>query len=183
MVVAILAVVFPLVMLWGGIAGYGIYIVGRIQHLERKDARWDQAFEHERRGHILERQRQYGRAIAEYRLAAQLNPEPLSPLQDIARVYRKQGRTDDAITEYRAVIALEPRLDDPEATAWAHYELGNLLLSKGDTEAARAEWKLALTHAPIDRAQQAAIYKVHAEAQKALNRHLSGGANARKRAN
>lgn len=54
-----------------------------------------------------------------------------------AEVLETQGRTADAIAEYRKVIALNPRQPD------AHYELGRLLLSVAQADAEREEARRA----------------------------------------
>ncbi len=71
----------------------------------------------------------------------------------LATVYHQEGRLDDAEEQYRAILAQNERAAD------AHYQLGLVYETRGDSERARFEWRQALSIDPN-----------HAEALESLRR-------------
>ena len=55
------------------------------------------------------------KSMREFKKAIELRPNSVEPHQHLAEIYSKQGRTADAIVEYRRVLAIKP--DNAEARA------------------------------------------------------------------
>ena len=125
------------------------------------------SFDHWMRGEELSRAGHKEAAIAELLESLRLDPHR-SAHYDLARIYRKQGRITQAMTEYRMIIDQESRKEDKTGAASAHYELGKLLNAQGRYDEAQTEWRAAIVCAPINVPQQASIYDVHAKAERAL---------------
>ncbi len=72
---------------------------------------------------------------------------------NLANVLEEEGRLDDAIAHHRRAVALRGEvMVRPEDRASGHYNLGRVLQVKGDTEAAIAQYELAVGEAPHPRA-------------------------------
>ena len=89
-------------------------IIGTAAILARRLGRLDQAI-----------------SIGEYLVAR--DPANADPHADLGHAYRYAGRLDDAIAVTRTVLSLRP------GYLWRHRTLGEMLLQKGDPEAALAE--------------------------------------------
>jgi tetratricopeptide (TPR) repeat protein len=63
---------------------------------------------------------------------------------NLGTVLLKKGRVDDAMVEYRLVLAADPH------DAMAHYNLGDAFMQKNDSERAMKEYQLALEGNPDD---------------------------------
>ncbi len=96
-------------------------------------------YAHRNYGYVLETEREYREAAAEYLKAIALAPA-LSPLYlDLGRVYYlKLDKFDDAISALRRATELDPK--NPQV----HTELGRCYYSQGDYEAALTQLQKAI---------------------------------------
>ena len=72
-------------------------------------------------------------ALGEYMVAR--DPVNTDGYDALGLAYRYSGRLDDSIAAYRKLLSLAPD------AGWEHTALGNVLLQKGDAEAALAEFQ------------------------------------------
>ncbi len=159
-----------------GVAGIGLYCVAAyVFHFQqsirtsiKQNQQFDQAIEHQIKAGKNAKTGNYPAAIAECKLALQFDPNFDAVHYTLARMYRKQGQTALAITEYHEVIDSVSHKKDKTGAAWAHYELGGLLKTQRKTDDAKMEWQLAIDCSPINIPQQAGIYEVRKKAQFAL---------------
>jgi tetratricopeptide (TPR) repeat protein len=84
-----------------------------------------------------------------------VNPLVPQPHRALAAAGRRLSRTEEAIAAYTALLALQP--DDP---AELHYQLAQLLESRGDRASAKRHVLLALESAPRYQAAQALLLKL-----------------------
>ncbi len=98
----------------------------------------------------------YDVALKEYRRASELTGEDTTgsfTMQahfGIAKTYRRMNQLENAVAEYRSIIARDPVSSHPRWAPWAHFHLGQALLSKGELEEARSEWRIALASSGTD---------------------------------
>src|SRR5262249_24708438 len=80
---------------------------------------------------------QFDRAIAELKLAVEL--DPVSPIihADLGTVYMVARRYDEAIEQFRNALELDPQF------YWAHRNLGSVLQLKGNPGEALVEYQRA----------------------------------------
>jgi tetratricopeptide (TPR) repeat protein len=67
-------------------------------------------------------------AVAEYRIALQLNPDKVEAQDSLGGVLRAKGEVEQAIAEHRTALRLNPD------RAETHYNLGFALYTKGDVQ-------------------------------------------------
>ena len=72
-------------------------------------------------------------ALGEYQVAR--DPVSVDGYDALGLAYRYSGRLDDSIAAYRKLLSLTPD------AGWEHTALGNVLLEKGDADAALAEYQ------------------------------------------
>jgi len=90
-------------------------------------------------GTIYERTNRLDAALSEYRIAVGIDPDYHEARNNIANVYLKQGRVDDAFYAFQAAIAAKP-----EASSLSHDNLGFIFFSKGQYDDAIREYRTAL---------------------------------------
>jgi len=73
---------------------------------------WENAYYHSVMGSILQREKRYGEAIAEYTQALELNPYDITSLTNRGEVYMHHGLLDDAKTDFKKAIELDPKAED-----------------------------------------------------------------------
>jgi hypothetical protein len=88
-------------------------------------------------------QKDYGKAIAEFTEAMELDPNYADAYAGRARAYYAQKNYDRAIADYTEAIRLKP-------TAYCYDNRGLAYLMKKDTARARADWNKALELDPKD---------------------------------
>lgn len=102
-------------------------------------------------------QRNAGRleeAIASYKIALSLLPGNIPLQTNVATLLLKQGRTQEAVQRYQAVLGQ----DSTVAEAWLN--LGVAYAEGGDTAAARRAWKKTLTYRPGDERAKANLARL-----------------------
>lgn len=119
-------------------AEYGLtqFKVGRYQDAERvfkvlTVLDWDNAYYHSVMGSILQRQKRYGEAIAEYDQALDLDPRDVTSLTNRGEIYMQHGLIDDAKADFDRAIGLDPAGEDK----WANR--ARLLRMEIDRQSAR----------------------------------------------
>ncbi len=114
-------------------AEYGLtqFKVGRYQDAERvfkvlTVLDWENAYYHSVLGSILQREKRYGEAIAEYGQALELSPDDITSLTNRGEVYMQHGLIDDAKADFEKAISLDPTGEDKWANRarLLHAELG-----------------------------------------------------------
>ena len=80
---------------------------------------------HRKRGWKLYHKDKFEEAIAQWRVAAELDPEDGYVLSSIGQALSEMGRKDEAIAEWRQAVRLEPDYDKP------HVRLAYALSAKG----------------------------------------------------
>ena len=91
-------------------------------------------------GLILHQLGSYEAAVRMMQRAITVNPREAAYHSSLAAVFQAQRKPDEAIAEYRQVLALKP--DDEEA----HFLLGNALLGQGMSEAGQGKLEEAKAH-------------------------------------
>jgi tetratricopeptide (TPR) repeat protein len=96
------------------------------------------------RGNALYDRGKLDEAIAQFRLAIQLEPGFADAHYELGSALGTQGKWEEAIPEFREAIRLKP--DDDEV----HYNLGHALLQRGDLDAAVNEFLTTIRLKPDD---------------------------------
>ena len=73
---------------------------------------WENAYYHSVMGSILQRQKRYGEAIAEYDQALELVPDDITSLTNRGEVYMQHGLVDEARSDFENAIKLDPGGED-----------------------------------------------------------------------
>jgi Flp pilus assembly protein TadD len=73
---------------------------------------WENAYYHSVMGSILQRQKRYGEAIAEYDQALELVPDDITSLTNRGEVYMQHGLVDEARADFEHAIKLDPGGED-----------------------------------------------------------------------
>lgn len=73
---------------------------------------WENAYYHSVMGSILQRQKRYGEAIAEYDQALELVPDDITSLTNRGEVYMQHGLIDEARADFENSIKLDPGGED-----------------------------------------------------------------------
>jgi len=73
---------------------------------------WENAYYHSVMGSILQRQKRYGEAIAEYDQALELMPDDITSLTNRGEVYMQHGLIDEARADFDSAIKLDPGGED-----------------------------------------------------------------------
>ena len=95
-------------------------------------------------GWSLSKQNKLGEAIAECRKAIALDPDYGNPYNDIGVYLIELGRPDEAIPWLEKAMQAERYC----CYQFAHFNLGRILLLKGDLEEAKRAFERALFHDP-----------------------------------
>lgn len=73
---------------------------------------WENAYYHSVMGSILQRQKRYGEAIAEYDQALELMPDDITSLTNRGEVYMQHGLVDEARSDFEHAVKLDPGGED-----------------------------------------------------------------------
>lgn len=73
---------------------------------------WENAYYHSVMGSILQRQKRYGEAIAEYDQALELMPDDITSLTNRGEVYMQHGLIDEAHADFERATELDPGGED-----------------------------------------------------------------------
>lgn len=130
-------------------------------------------------------------AVKAYQTALEIQPHNVEALNNLGFAYQELGRFSDAIAAYQEGLILSPDLPqlqlnlsvarDMEAgiyslVAYQHYQVGTLAKRAGQTEAAIAAWKQAITESPKylqAHLQLAELYFERSEYELAIRIYLS----------
>lgn len=100
-------------------AEYGLtqFNTGRYEEAERvfkvlTVLDWENAYYHSVMGSILQREKRYGEAIAEYNQALELVPEDITSLTNRGEIYMQHGLTDEAKVDFEKAVELDPDGED-----------------------------------------------------------------------
>ena len=101
----------------------------------------DRALWHWRQGLLWKAKEQPAAAFEQFQHAVEANPNHHEARLSLAEALAAGGRLEQAITEYRATLEVDP----PAATAIvAHNNLARLLAGRGDLDAATLHWRAVL---------------------------------------
>lgn len=73
---------------------------------------WNNSYYHSMMGSILQRQKRFGEAIAEYSEAIKLNPNDAVSLSNRGEIYMQHKLFDDAVADFDQAIALDPKKEN-----------------------------------------------------------------------
>jgi tetratricopeptide (TPR) repeat protein len=100
-------------------AEYGLtqFKVGRYEEAERvfkvlTILDWDNAYYHSVMGSILQRQKRYGEAIAEYEQALELESDDITSLTNRGEIYMQHGLFAEAKADFEKAVTLDPKGED-----------------------------------------------------------------------
>ncbi len=100
-------------------AEYGLtqFKVGRYEEAERvfkvlTILDWDNAYYHSVMGSILQRQKRYGEAIAEYEQALELDHNDITSLTNRGEIYMQHGLLAEAKADFEKAVELDPKGED-----------------------------------------------------------------------
>jgi tetratricopeptide (TPR) repeat protein len=104
----------------------------------------DDTFSYPQLGYIALRHLDYHAAELEFRHAIALNPLNADVFADLGKLYTETGRLSEAVDAFRKAIALT---SDPARSDYAiervHYQLGRLLIARGDDAEGQRELQIA----------------------------------------
>ncbi|HET8666826.1 MAG TPA: tetratricopeptide repeat protein [Terriglobales bacterium] len=109
---------------------------------------------------ILESQKQFAAAEAEYKQAASIDPKSSDAMAGLVNVYTSTGRLSEAEPALRKYVALDPQ------NANAHIQLGRVLATLGRTEDAVTELQAGLQLSPNNPAATRALASLLIESNK-----------------
>lgn len=97
--------------------GYLQFQTGRYEEAERffkmlTIMDWNNSYYHSMMGSILQRQKRFGEAIAEYSEAIKLNPGDFVSLTNRGEIYMQHKLFDEALADFEASIALDPKKEN-----------------------------------------------------------------------
>jgi len=97
--------------------GYLQFQTGRYEEAERffkmlTIMDWNNSYYHSMMGSILQRQKRYGEAVAEYSEAVKLNPQDAVSLTNRGEIYLQHKKLDKAVADFDAAIALDPKKEN-----------------------------------------------------------------------
>ncbi|OGQ48547.1 MAG: hypothetical protein A3I09_04850 [Deltaproteobacteria bacterium RIFCSPLOWO2_02_FULL_47_10] len=77
---------------------------------------WNNSYYHSMMGSILQRQKRFGEAVAEYSEAVKLNPNDIVSLTNRGEIYMQHKLFDDAVSDFDKAIALDPKKENKWAS-------------------------------------------------------------------
>jgi len=97
--------------------GYLQFQAGRYQDAERffkmlTIMDWKNSYYHSMMGSILQRQKRFGEAVAEYSEAVKLNPNDIVSLANRGEIYMQHKLLDDAISDFDKAASLDPKKEN-----------------------------------------------------------------------
>jgi len=97
--------------------GYLQFQSGRYEEAERffkmlTVMDWNNSYYHSMMGSILQRQKRYGEAVAEYSEAIKLNPNDIVSLTNRGEIYILHKVFDKAIADFEKAASLDPKKED-----------------------------------------------------------------------
>ena len=104
----------------------------------------DNGVAHLNLGYALEMEGRKNEAMAEYRIAAELEPDVAEPHNDLANLLDDTGHRDEAVAEFRKALQINPRY------VAAHNNFGTLLVELGRFDEAMKEYTETAQLDPTD---------------------------------
>jgi Flp pilus assembly protein TadD len=104
----------------------------------------DNGVAHLNLGYALEMEGRKNEAMAEYRVAAELEPDVAEPHNDLANLLDDTGHQDEAVAEFRKALQINPRY------VAAHNNFGTLLVELGRFDEAMKEYTETAQLDPTD---------------------------------
>jgi Flp pilus assembly protein TadD len=97
--------------------GYLQFQTGRYEEAERfykmlTIMDWNNSYYHSMMGSILQKQKRYGEAVAEYSEAVKLNPRDVVSLTNRGEIYMLHKLFNDAVADFDAAAALDPKKEN-----------------------------------------------------------------------
>jgi tetratricopeptide (TPR) repeat protein len=97
--------------------GYLQFQAGRYQDAERffkmlTIMDWNNSYYHSMMGSILQRQKRFGEAVAEYSEAIKLNPNDAVSLTNRGEIYMQHKLLDDAVADFEKAVSLDPKKEN-----------------------------------------------------------------------
>lgn len=97
--------------------GYLQFQTGRYEEAERffkmlTVLDWNNSYYHSMMGSILQRQKRFGEALAEYSEAIKLNPNDAVSLSNRGEIYMQHKLFDDAVADLDKAISLDPKKEN-----------------------------------------------------------------------
>lgn len=77
---------------------------------------WNNSYYHSMMGSILQRQKRYGEAMAEYTVAIELNPNDIVSLTNRGEIYLQHNKLDEAEADFLKAVSL----DETKENKWAN---------------------------------------------------------------
>ncbi len=101
--------------------GYLQFQTGRYQEAERffkvlTVLDWKNSYFHSMMGAVLQRQKRYGEAVAEYTEAIKLNPHDIVSITNRGEIYMLHKHFIKALVDFEKAIALDPKKENKWAT-------------------------------------------------------------------
>ncbi|MBZ0185043.1 MAG: tetratricopeptide repeat protein, partial [Candidatus Obscuribacterales bacterium] len=98
----------------------------------------------EARAEIHSENKQYEKALKDYRLWIETAPESSEPLEKRADLLQELGRVDDAREDLQAAVVLIGQSLNDDSYAYQFDERGDLYKRLGEIDKARADWRKSL---------------------------------------
>lgn len=97
--------------------GYLQFQTGRYEEAERfykmlTIMDWNNSYYHSMMGSILQKQKRYGEAVAEYSEAVKLNPRDVVSLTNRGEIYMLHKLFNDAVADFDAAAVLDPKKEN-----------------------------------------------------------------------
>ena len=97
--------------------GYLQFQSGRYEEAERffkmlTIMDWNNSYYHSMMGSILQRQKRFGEAVAEYSEAIKLNPRDAVSLANRGEIYMQHKLFDDAVADFEIAASLDPKKEN-----------------------------------------------------------------------
>lgn len=101
--------------------GYLQFQTGRYEEAERffkmlTIMDWNNSYYHSMMGSILQRQKRFGEAVAEYSEAIKLNPNDVVSFTNRGEIYMQHKLFDDAVSDFNKAISLDPKKENKWAS-------------------------------------------------------------------
>jgi len=122
------------------------------------------AFDHIMQGDVYYGKRNYTLALQEYQSAISLDPNDWPAHSKAGQVLEKQGKYQEAVLQYRRVIAINYTVKNPADKAWWHFRLAGALSEAGLYQDALNEYDVTFRLASQDQTHSKKLASLAKEA-------------------